>query len=233
MTKVSKYARKDVQANKAAVVNRYLARKIHMALGLLDNGAGDTHCEARDQGGSHLDRGSQYVLHLANVNNGNFPSSQTVDFIGNTSHQDFAMISANESIYWLFVNDYNTRYPDITPSNPGDKTPNATHVPKPKSYATHGNEALASGLLGGSLLLIILIFSIAPFLFRANFDEDAFNASVARAGKALGAPKPFLGSMASAPPYDMSTIDSSTPLTQSMADYDLYPPKPRWATQGR
>lgn len=35
ITKVPKYARKDVQANSSAVVTRYLQRKIHMALGLL------------------------------------------------------------------------------------------------------------------------------------------------------------------------------------------------------
>lgn len=143
-----------------------------------DNGPGDTHCEARDQGGNHLDRGSQYVLHLAKVNGGTFPSSQTVDFIGGTSHQDFAMISANQSLHWLFVNDYGVRYPDIVPHNPGDKThkskgPNPS--PTPKAYATHGNEVLASALLGGSLLFVLAFFSILPLICKPNFDDKAFN----------------------------------------------------------
>lgn len=34
-TKIVKYARKDVEVDKNAIVQRYLARKVHMALGLL------------------------------------------------------------------------------------------------------------------------------------------------------------------------------------------------------
>lgn len=191
ITKIPKYARDDVKADVNEVVQRYINRKIHMALGLLDNGAGDTHCEARDQGGNHLDRGSQYILHLASVNNGTFPPSQTVDFIGNTSHQDFAMMSSNQSLYWLFANDYNTRYPDIVPHNPGAKTHNGTHAPKPKSYATRGNTVLASALLGGSLVLIIGFFTALPFVFRPNFDEQAFASETkARYGALYGGSSP-------------------------------------------
>ncbi|PWN38074.1 uncharacterized protein FA14DRAFT_109635, partial [Meira miltonrushii] len=168
-SKISMYARADVIADYQAVVNRYLARPVHMALGLLDNGAGDTHCEAQDQGKNHLDRGSRYVLHVTDANNGTFPPAQTVDFIGNTSHQDFGMISANMSLWWLFANNYNVSNPEIVPHNPGDHKKNLPNPsPKPKAYATHGNEALASGLLGGSLVLMILIFGLAPFAFRSN-----------------------------------------------------------------
>jgi hypothetical protein len=244
-TKIPKYARKDVETNKQDIVNRYLGRKCHMALGLLDNGPGDTHCQARDQGGNHLDRGSNYVLHLANISNGVFPSSMTVDFIGNTSHQDYAMISANQSLYWLFVNDYNNKYPDIVPSNPGDKNHTSSTTPKPKSYATHGNEALASALLGGSLLFIFLVFSVLPLLFRSNFDERAFEsqmrsrAQVFDSGKGVtsgfaasnSAANNFSGfttptyapsdykNPAGAGAYD--SISSSTPLTH-FGDYDNY-----------
>jgi hypothetical protein len=129
--------------------------------------------EANSQGGSHLDRGSNYVLHLADVNNGTFPPSQTVDFIGNTSHQDFAMMSANVSLNWLFVNDYNTRYPDINASNPGDTY--RYHPLKPKtshrSYATHGNVILATSMMSGSLLFLVLFLTLLPFVFIANYIE--------------------------------------------------------------
>lgn len=122
-----------------------------------------------------MDRGSQYVLHIASVNNNTFPSAQTVDFIGNTSHQDFAMISANETLNWLFVNDYNTSYPLITASNPGDNTTHkttATHTATPKAYATRGNVALASALLAGSVALVLAFFSMLPFLFRSNYVDE-------------------------------------------------------------
>jgi hypothetical protein len=118
-----------------------------------------------------LDRGSQYVLHVASVNNGTFPASQTVDFIGGTSHQDYAMISANVSLNWLFVNDYNTAYPSINASNPGDKT-KTTATPKPKAYATHGNIALATALLGGSVAVVLIFFSMLPMFFRSNYVEE-------------------------------------------------------------
>jgi hypothetical protein len=127
----------------------------------------------KSQGGSHLDRGSQYVLHLADVNGGLFPPSQTVNFIANTSHQDFAMMSANSSLYWLFVNDYNQRYPDINATNPGDGF--RYHPPKPKktrrAYATHGNIVLATSLLSGSLLFVMIFFASLPFIFLPNYIE--------------------------------------------------------------
>lgn len=127
-----------------------------------------------------MDRGSQYVLHLANLTGGTFPSAQTVDFVGNTSHQDFAMISANVSLNWLFVNDYNTRYPDIVPYNPGDKR-RATPVPTPKAkaYATHGNTVLATALLSGSILTVVIFFSMLPFLCRENYIDTTVDEKVA------------------------------------------------------
>lgn len=84
------------------------------------------------------------------------------------------MMSANSSLNWLFANDYNVRNPDIIPSNPGDKKHNTTKepVPKVKAYATHGNKVLATGLLGGSLALVLAVFTILPFIFTANFVED-------------------------------------------------------------
>jgi hypothetical protein len=163
--------------DKAAVVRRYLNRKIHMALALLDVGPGDTHCQARDQGGSHLDRGSNMVLHLAKVNNGTFPPTQTVDFIANTSHQDYAMLSTNTSLHWLFINDYNVRNPDIVAFNPSEAHKNKTKLPKqPKKFATHGNILLASSLLGGSLLFVLTFFIILPFVFTPNWVEEDLQA---------------------------------------------------------
>lgn len=234
-TKITKYARADVVADKQAVVNRYINRQIHMALGLLDNGAGDTHCEASDQGKNHLDRGSRFVLHVTDVNNGTFPPSQTVDFVGNTSHQDFGMISANLSLYWLFANNYNVRNPDIIPHNPGDKPKHSPNpIPKPKAYATHGNEALASGLLGGSLVLMILIFSLAPFAFRSNFDDHEFQSSVNQA-QYSGLKTPLSGKEPFAtqfnPPTRYDTFGSNTttgmPLIDVAEQKQYYPSKLR------
>jgi hypothetical protein len=121
-----------------------------------------------------LDRGSQMVLHLANINNGVFPSAQTVDFIANTSHQDFAMISTNMSLHWLFINDYDKRYPDVAASNPGDHLHDLKiKIPKPHLQATPFEKVMSASLFGGSLLSLILFFTALPFIFPPNWkDED-------------------------------------------------------------
>ncbi|KAN0063149.1 hypothetical protein ACQY0O_004313 [Thecaphora frezii] len=169
---VPRYARLDVKADKNAVVERYRSRKVHYALGLLDTGAGDTHCEAKEQGGSHLDRGSQYVLMLNRT--GGFPTAQSLDIIDGTSHQDYPMIRADKSVARIFVADYNTSYPSLTDtSNPGDsleKTPSKVPAGK-KAFATPAHEKVAYSLLAGSLALVAAFFTVLPWMFRPNLDK--------------------------------------------------------------
>lgn len=165
-TKVTKYARKDVITNKGAVVSRFLSRKVHYFLGLNDNGQGDTHCQAGEQGGNHLDRGSQFIMNIANLNNNQWPSNQTLNYVAGVSHQDYAMLSSNDSLRRLFYDDYNTRYPDLTnTTNPGDEL---KKVAKPKKFATPTHKIAAYGLLFGSIGGIVLAFAALPFLFPAN-----------------------------------------------------------------
>ncbi|CAO1633210.1 unnamed protein product [Sympodiomycopsis kandeliae] len=165
-TKVSKYAREDVIKNKDAVVQRFLSRRVHYFLGLNDNGQGDTHCQAGMQGGNHLDRGSQFVMNIANVHSNSWPSNQTLNYVAGVSHQDYAMLSSNDSLNRLFYEDFNTRYPDLTnTTNPGDEL----HKPlKQKKFATPTHKIAAYGLLFGSIGGIVLAFAALPFLFPAN-----------------------------------------------------------------
>lgn len=171
-TKITKYARKDVIADKSAVVARYKTRKVHYGLGLLDNGPGDTHCEAVMQGGNHLDRGCNFIQQLGNLQGG-FPTGvQTANFIANASHQDYAMISANSTLQHLFKDGYDTRQPDIVASNPGDKKkedePAVDPNPPPRAFATPVHKLISYGLLGGTIGATVLIFAILPFLFPNN-----------------------------------------------------------------
>ena len=171
-SKLTKYARKDVIADKAAVLRRYQGRRVHYALGLLDNGPGDTHCEARMQGGNHLDRGVNFVQMLGGMDGG-FPSSvQTLRFVANASHQDYAMMSANSSLESIFALGYNTRLPDIVASNPGDKnttnTTDANPNPPPRAFATPAHKIISYALLGGSVAGVIIAFTLLPFLFPTN-----------------------------------------------------------------
>jgi hypothetical protein len=88
------------------------------------------------------------------------------------------MMSANESLWWLFMNDYNVRYPDIIAHNPGDGKkhhPTHTHAPKPHVYATHGNRTFALSLLLGSIGSVVIFFAALPLLFRPNFSETLFD----------------------------------------------------------
>ncbi|PWN42969.1 hypothetical protein IE81DRAFT_289465 [Ceraceosorus guamensis] len=168
-TKVSKYARKDVIANRQDVVDRFKTRNVHYGLGLLDNGAGDTHCEAITQGGNHLNRGNQFVL--AYENNGGFPSTHTVDYVPNATHQDYSMISWNFTLQRLFTDGIQTRQPALTDlRNPGDKnkTTGAVPNPPPRAFATPIHKIVAYALLGGSVAGTALAFFILPFLFSNN-----------------------------------------------------------------
>lgn len=182
VTSVIGYARRDVNASKEAIVERFRSRKVHYAIGLADTGPGDTHCQAKMQGGSHLDRGSQFVLSLGRL--GGFPPSQTFDVIAGTSHQDYPMIRADKSVQRIFLSDFNTSFPLLAnTTNPGDRPHhehhhNVTHhdpnKPKLKMFSTPKHRIIASGLLGGSVLFTVLFFSVLPFVFSDNYDDRSY-----------------------------------------------------------
>lgn len=85
------------------MVNRFRSRQIRYAFGLLDNGAGDTHCESYAQGANHLQRGANFVEMLSKQDGG-FPSTQAVSYVAGVSHQDYPMIAATESLDFIFGN---------------------------------------------------------------------------------------------------------------------------------
>lgn len=181
VSSVIAYARRDVNASKEAIVERFRSRKVHYAIGLADTGPGDTHCQAKMQGGSHLDRGSQFVLALGRL--GGFPPNQSFDVIAGTSHQDYPMIRADKSVQRIFLSDFNTSYPSLSnTTNPGDRPPHAHHnhthhdpkKPKQKMFSTPLHRIIATGLLGGSVFFIIAFFTLLPFIFSDNYDEGSY-----------------------------------------------------------
>ncbi|GAC92685.1 hypothetical protein PHSY_000240 [Pseudozyma hubeiensis SY62] len=174
------YARRDVNASKEAVVERFRSRSIHYAIGLADTGAGDTHCQAKMQGGSHLDRGSQFVLSLGRL--GGFPPNHTFDVIAGTSHQDYPMIRADKSVQRIFLDDFNITFPLLTnTTDPGDRLRHEHHhnitrhdPHKLKMHATPKHLVIASALLGGSVLFIMCFFTLLPWVFSDNYDERSY-----------------------------------------------------------
>ncbi|GAC94439.1 hypothetical protein PHSY_002010 [Pseudozyma hubeiensis SY62] len=98
---VPNYVRDRVKHDKQ-IVSTFQTRNVHYNYGLLDNGQGDTACEASYQGANHLERGCQFVESVAALSGGSLPSTQTANFMPNVSHQDYSMLSYNVSLYRLF-----------------------------------------------------------------------------------------------------------------------------------
>ncbi|KDN52987.1 hypothetical protein K437DRAFT_253638 [Tilletiaria anomala UBC 951] len=98
------YARKGF--DKQETLNTYFGRQVHYNLGLLDNGPGDTHCEAQYQGPTHLTRGVNLQATLAQIP---AASGHTFDYVANTSHQDYKMFSSVAAQQRLFVNGIDTK----------------------------------------------------------------------------------------------------------------------------
>ncbi|CAD6955814.1 unnamed protein product, partial [Tilletia controversa] len=68
----------------------------------------DDHCEAHYQGASHLERGQNYREALRSLPGG-APESHSFDFVPDTSHQDYKMISSPDALWHLFGEDLNVR----------------------------------------------------------------------------------------------------------------------------
>jgi len=95
--KLPGYALADVKTlGREGVVQRYLARKIHYAFGLADNGPGDTRCQATTQGASHLERGRNFMTMLEGL--GGLPAGSTVDYVAGATHSADEMAFSAEGM---------------------------------------------------------------------------------------------------------------------------------------
>lgn len=121
---------------------RYRTRKIQYALGLADNGPGDTHCEAQYQGTSHLNRGENMQKALQAMAGG-MPSTQSFNYVPNTSHEDYLMMSDPNSQSYLFVEGLSDPRPSGTASSSGGKS-NGKSGSKSGS-SSGGSNSLGSG----------------------------------------------------------------------------------------
>jgi len=113
VSKITKYGRKRVQENKTEIVTNYRLRDIRYAYALLDNGSGDSHCQAQYQGYSHLHRGTLFAKALADSEAG-FPVNHSVSYAAQVSHQDYPMLAQPESQQFIFVKDYNTPFHNLS-----------------------------------------------------------------------------------------------------------------------
>ncbi|CDS02164.1 uncharacterized protein SPSC_02297 [Sporisorium scitamineum] len=91
------------QGSASSIASRYYGRNIMYALGLSDNEGGDSHCEAQNQGTSHLTRGQNFQRELQSANGGNVPSSQQFNYVPNVAHEDYLIFSDPNSQQFLFA----------------------------------------------------------------------------------------------------------------------------------
>lgn len=88
--------------NKDLLWTRLQQRRVHYALGMADYGPGDTHCQAKTQGDSHVNRGANFAGYLAQLPGG-YPLNQTLDYVPNVTHDDAAMFASSQGVFRLFV----------------------------------------------------------------------------------------------------------------------------------
>ncbi|WFD25800.1 hypothetical protein MNAN1_000766 [Malassezia nana] len=87
------------------LVQAFRKRTVQIALGLADNGAGNTHCQAYYQGANHLDRGTHFIQSLAGMDGG-LPSGFEVNYVAKVAHQDYPMFASPHSLDFIFGKDF-------------------------------------------------------------------------------------------------------------------------------
>ena len=172
---LTKYARTRIFEDVPAAINLFRWRTVHYAFGLLDNGGGDTHCEAQYQGYNHLQRGSNFVMSLANMPEG-WPTNHSLSYVAGVSHQDYEMLAATQSMNYIFTSDYNVRYPDLwDPNAKKSKQPKqpATTDPYNDEHAWEGPvyRTVAWVILVVYIVLIIACLFVCHRLFKANAND--------------------------------------------------------------
>ncbi|WFD33284.1 hypothetical protein MCUN1_000097 [Malassezia cuniculi] len=164
---------KDAQQDPGMAIERFRQRRIHYSFGLLDNGDGDTHCQALSQGANHLQRGANFVKMLDDM--GGFPQNHSVSYVARISHQDYPMMAALSSVDFIFGNssdEFNTRYPD-RPSqrkSSSDSSPGLAEDPHSHVYRAAAWILMVAFIAG----VIIALFSFSRiYTDRSNnWDRD-------------------------------------------------------------
>ncbi|WFD22457.1 hypothetical protein MEQU1_001129 [Malassezia equina] len=123
LNQTSKHVAYNMNAKEHKLVSAALKRETQIALGLDDNGEGNTHCEAFYQGANHLDRGSNYVLSVDGM--GGLPSNYEVNYVAHVAHQDYPMYAANRSLDFIWGKHFNgdcSAKPPVTTTSTSSST---------------------------------------------------------------------------------------------------------------
>ncbi|KAK0520401.1 hypothetical protein OC834_003696 [Tilletia horrida] len=102
------YRKSDIASNVTAVQQQYYNRRVVIALGLADDGAGDSACEAQFEGSTHLTRGQNLQKEEQSLPGG-IPASHTFDYVQGVAHEDYLMFSSPAALQHLFVENFNVK----------------------------------------------------------------------------------------------------------------------------
>lgn len=161
---------KDAQQNVTMAIERFRSRRIHYAFGLLDNGAGDGHCQAMAQGFNHLHRGANFVKMLSELPGG-FPENHTVTYQAGISHQDYPMMATFESMDFIFgdsPDEVNKRYPDRTS---GHKHHNGSHTGDDEGLAEDPHSKVYRIVAWVLIVAFVVVTAIIYGVFSQVFTE--------------------------------------------------------------
>ena len=127
LNQTSQHIAYNMDAKEDELVSATLKRETQIALGLDDNGEGNTHCEAFYQGANHLDRGSNFVLSVDGM--GGLPSNFEVNYVAHVAHQDYPMFAANRSLDFIWGKHFNgdcSVAPPVTTTSTSSQTSTST-----------------------------------------------------------------------------------------------------------
>ncbi|CAD6907067.1 unnamed protein product [Tilletia controversa] len=129
------YRKSDVQANVTEVRQEYYNRRVVIALGLADDGAGDSACAAQFEGTTHLSRGQNLQKELQSQPGGQ-PANHAFDYVEGVAHEDYLMFSSPAALNHLFVENYNVKR---TSSNSGSNSGSNTGSNSGNGGTKNGN----------------------------------------------------------------------------------------------
>lgn len=124
------YARSRIQKDKQGLINSYYNRRIQYTYAALDDGPGDTHCEAQYQGDSHIARGTnlQKVLQQQGAKGASWT------FVPNATHVDQEVFVDPASQSWIFVD-------GLTDARNGSTTSTSSATKSNKSGSSKGGSS--------------------------------------------------------------------------------------------
>lgn len=169
--KLPAYMHDKDKNNTAGVVDRFRSRRVRLALGLLDNGAGSTQCPAQYQGYNHLERGSLFSKALIQMPDG-YPQNHSLTYISGVSHQDYEMIAAEQSGDFIFADPFDGRL--VSSSRPVHHRRPPHHGPRTSSKRDWDGSTyriIAWIILAAFFVAIVAGLTCFNMLFKANAND--------------------------------------------------------------